>query len=463
MKLKIFKQIAFALVAVVAGMGIGVAIMWGGRGASAAVESHSHPLVYNMGEAATCDHAGHYGYYECEECHKFYEDKEGRNEIAEADLIIPQLKHELVLVEGKNATCGETGVQKHYECKFCHKKFWDKGGKREITNNEEIIAKSAHATIEHVDAKEATCTQEGWYEHYECIFCHEMFHDKAGKNPYPTAFIGYKHNAHWVNEVEATCEHEGVKGHYYCDDCHKCFEDEACQHEIEDVTVEKMPHDLRNCQDEVLPDCEHNGHPAYGECIHCHKYYYLNDNSKEYDPSNLESKYKAQGHDWVSSFTPECRINPYRLKSDEGKAEFNKVNYFDICSKCGEKAGLTSITGYAVLNNDTFTKNNVTVTYSYKNVENFGEVVDYETFTIDQTKLNNNNATIQIIAPDNYTASSICKCQDEVVTLEKVDGYIGQTVLKMEIHFNELHDTLVWEFDWDGDGVAEQIIHVVAA
>lgn len=46
--------------------------------------------------------------------------------------------------------------------------------------------------IEKIDAKEATTTEAGWAEHYECKRCKQWFTDAAGKNPTETVLIPKK-------------------------------------------------------------------------------------------------------------------------------------------------------------------------------------------------------------------------------------------------------------------------------
>ncbi len=68
--------------------------------------------------------------------------------------------HEMEKIEAKAATCTEDGVKEHYKCTGCEKYFWDKEGTQPIEDVQETVIPAAH-----VDADEdGTCDVCGYKE-----------------------------------------------------------------------------------------------------------------------------------------------------------------------------------------------------------------------------------------------------------------------------------------------------------
>ena len=67
---------------------------------------------------------------------------------------------ELKEVSAKSATCEKTGNIAHYKCKECSKLYEDKDGKKEITEEKVIIAKTEHKNTWYI-TKEATKDKVG--------------------------------------------------------------------------------------------------------------------------------------------------------------------------------------------------------------------------------------------------------------------------------------------------------------
>jgi transposase-like protein len=138
----------------------------------------------------------------------------------------------------KAATCKETGV-KTFTCnnENCSVK----------TKTEPIeIDPSAHS-ISKVEAKDATCTEEGNSEYYVCEYCGKLFSDKDATTvtTLVNVTIAAKgHNISLVAAEEATCAAAGNIEHYTCDQCEKNFQDEAGTVELTDsaVVIEALPH-----------------------------------------------------------------------------------------------------------------------------------------------------------------------------------------------------------------------------
>ena len=85
--------------------------------------------------------------------------------------------HKLTKVSGKEATCTEDGVVEHYNCSVCKKNFSDAEGKIALTTT---VIPSCHS-VEKVAGKAATATENGLKEHYACAACGKTYSDAEGK------------------------------------------------------------------------------------------------------------------------------------------------------------------------------------------------------------------------------------------------------------------------------------------
>ena len=492
MKLKIFKQVALLLVAGVVGMGIGVAIMWNSHKASAAGESgHEHALTIHLGEAATCEADGLRDYWECPQCHEYFADAEGFTEIAADELeswqVIPHLEHHTHFYAYKNATCAEEGNNPYYACYGCGKVFLDETCKVETTMEAVTIAKKAHPSIKHVDAKAANCQADGCYEHYECVSCYQTFADAEGTIPFPGAIIKGTHHTHYEEFQDATCEEEGHKAYYECEDCGKIFTDAEYKNEVTaaDLVIEAKGHWSEPVEGYHFAakdkTCVEDGNPEYWMCIHdgCGKYFTDRTCKNEFDISILEDEsYKAVGHHDYSYYVYDAEYlvnqDTVRLVNDAGNlvAGSDKVEYYSVCTICHEHqaSGSAEITykvrGFAEkFNND--------ADWTYEINEDKEVVADVITFNVSAMTGDAENGydfTIKISVAANYSEDSTYQFNGADAT--GMNGLVykksGKSVMDLNIHLDTLPEeditaddtTWVWAFDWDGDGTAEQTIKV---
>ena len=125
-----------------------------------------HNLKTIARKQPTCDRDGHEEYYKCERCNKLFSDSEGKHEITEP-IVINKLGHKLETISEKAPTKTEEGNIKYYKCERCGKLFSDADGKNEIQLSDTFIPVMEHYLV-HVEAKSATCTEDGNKEYYEC-------------------------------------------------------------------------------------------------------------------------------------------------------------------------------------------------------------------------------------------------------------------------------------------------------
>lgn len=93
----------------------------------------------------------------------------------------PAHTHDLKKVDAKDATCTEDGNIEYYQCSDpdCGKLYKDAAGTQEITKDD-IIIKAAHTGIKLNPAKEPTCDRDGYVAYWFCTGCDNYYFDNNG-------------------------------------------------------------------------------------------------------------------------------------------------------------------------------------------------------------------------------------------------------------------------------------------
>ena len=131
-------------------------------------------------------------------------------------------------VTEKEATCTETGTQKH-TCAACD--YSETG----------VIDKKAH-TPEHHDRVEPTCTATGSIEYWECSACGKKFSDAACTIEVTDVTLPMA--AHTLTKTDAkaaTCTEAGNAEYWTCSACGTWFLDESGENEITDHNSVVIP------------------------------------------------------------------------------------------------------------------------------------------------------------------------------------------------------------------------------
>ncbi len=186
----------------------------------------AHTLSYVAEVPATETATGTKAHYECSVCNKFFSDKDGKNEVTAASLIIPMLAHthtpgEAVQENVKPATCTAAGsYDEVVYCTSCG---------AELSRETKTIAQLAHTPAKAVyeNVKAATCTAEGSYEAVVyCSVCNTEL-SRTAKTLSKKA-----HTISYVAQVDATATKDGMKAHYECSVCNKLFSDADGKNEV---------------------------------------------------------------------------------------------------------------------------------------------------------------------------------------------------------------------------------------
>ena len=127
----------------------------------------AHTLKHFDRVDPTCEEPGSEGYWRCEVCEKIFSDANAENEIAGIQSI-PATGHNWGTgVITTPASCTESGIMT-YTCE----------NDSSHTKTEPISA-AGHKLVQ-VEAKDATCTEDGNREHWKCEVCEKLFADEAG-------------------------------------------------------------------------------------------------------------------------------------------------------------------------------------------------------------------------------------------------------------------------------------------
>ena len=132
--------------------------------------------------------------------------------------VIPVLAHvhKLAKIEAKKATCTEDGNKEYYVCSGCKKIFADADAAKEI-NKEDTVVKATGHKAEKIAGKEATCTEDGLTEGSKCSVCGEILEEQE-------VIKAIGHKAEKIAGKEATCTENGLTEGSKCSVCGEILE-----------------------------------------------------------------------------------------------------------------------------------------------------------------------------------------------------------------------------------------------
>ena len=228
---------------------------------------------------ATCKEGANPKYWECLKCGEyFWFDAEVK---CTTSPIAPTgkpdaTKHQLRQVEAKDATCKEQGNIPYVICDVCGNMWRDMTLKDQITVVNTPIDTSKHKYVP-VAEKEETCTEDGNAAYSKCSVCGQVI-DAEGKKTDLLA-VTYPKLGHKIVPARgnpATCTDKGVKDHYECarTGCGALFEDEAGTKPLtdKDVVIPATGHKLKKVEAKAPTQTE-EGNIEYWYCEKCDKYF----------------------------------------------------------------------------------------------------------------------------------------------------------------------------------------------
>ncbi|HAU87468.1 MAG TPA: hypothetical protein DCW90_18880 [Lachnospiraceae bacterium] len=136
-----------------------------------------------------------------------------------AEIEVQKEPHSIIPITEKASTCTENGNKQHWWCSKCGTLFSDKKGENEILSKREITSFADGHNLNHVDAKDATCTREGNIEHYLCSKCNKLFKDEDGTTEISDLTIPALGHNYETQEVLTSTETALGGTHYVCSRC----------------------------------------------------------------------------------------------------------------------------------------------------------------------------------------------------------------------------------------------------
>lgn len=170
--------------------------------------THDHNLTKTEAVPATCQTEGNIAYWTCSICGQKFSDAEGKTKVENVTLEIDPDGHvwdEGVIKEGDEPTAEKDGI-KTFTCTLCGE-----------TKTEPVPFYCEHENLEHIQAKEATCSAAGNTEYWKCTKCNKLFSDAQAQNEITEAetvkeIVATAHVwGDWAVTTDPTCEDKGVE------------------------------------------------------------------------------------------------------------------------------------------------------------------------------------------------------------------------------------------------------------
>lgn len=203
---------------------------------------------------------------ECEDA-----DKDGKCDVCGKSLVTEHV-HELEHVEAKAATCTENGNIEYWYCEGCDSYFTDAEGKNKV-DAADVVVPAAHK-VEHVAAKEATETEDGNIEYWHCPECGGIWLDAdcttaAKLEDVVIPATGHVHELVHTEAKEATCFEEGNLEYWYCAGCDCYFTDAEGKYNIAYLSlILPVAHKVEHVAAKA-PTCFEEGNIEYWYCTEC--------------------------------------------------------------------------------------------------------------------------------------------------------------------------------------------------
>ena len=184
----------------------------------------------------------------------------------------PEHKHDLVHVEAVEPGCHFTGNIEHWYCKTCDT-VWSDEALTQVTNHKNVIVPALGGEVVHVEAKEATCFEEGNIEHWYCETCEQVWQDEAltQLTNHMNVKLGVlEHEIVHIEAVEPGCHFTGNIEHWYCKNCDTVWADEAMTQVTnhKNVVVPALGGEVVHVE-AVEPGCHFTGNIEHWYCNEC--------------------------------------------------------------------------------------------------------------------------------------------------------------------------------------------------
>ena len=258
--------------------------------------TNQHLLTKTEAKDATCTEDGNKEYWTCEHCGKYFLSDDANPATATAvelsETVIPA-SHKLTKMDAKDATCTESGNKEYWTCEHCGKYFLSDDANSETAKAVELSETviSASHKLTKVEAKDATCTENGNIEHWTCEHCKKYFlsddtnPETAKAVEQSETVIPASHKLTKMDAKDATCTESGNKEYWTCEHCGKYFLSDDTNPETakaveQSETIIPASHKLTKVEAKDAT-CAENGNIEHWTCEHCGKYFLSDDTNPE--------------------------------------------------------------------------------------------------------------------------------------------------------------------------------------
>ncbi|MBQ6527947.1 MAG: hypothetical protein IJI38_05440, partial [Clostridia bacterium] len=225
--------------------------------------SHVHAMVHIPACPPQCTQPGNAEYWTCTACGKIYLDADGAAECMPYEMVLPAAGHDLNHMEARMPSCTETGLAEHWICGKCGTCFLDSKGSEPVVADLVILSRLPHS-LKHIEAKEATCTEDGNAAYWICEVCGCLFLDSQGEHETQTEEVLLSAVGHQFGEWQKV---SGLSNN------EEGLEVRICANDPTHVETRMSPvhTHLLERMEAVSPSCTENGRIEHWKCMTCGK------------------------------------------------------------------------------------------------------------------------------------------------------------------------------------------------
>ena len=308
-----------------------------------------HKIVFVFEKEPECLTSGNTSFYFCPTCNERFYDSDGNKPITVEETTIPPLGHDFVKVEGVEATCTLDGNIPYWYCTRCNVLSSDGVNDGDITIENIKIPALGHDWANYMNNGEyhwkecQRCEEVGFKEKHN--FGEWVTSEKEGYSTRTCEICGYEEEKSeceivHVEAKEATCTEDGNIEYWYCKVHHDYFLDKnlTVSTTKDDVVIKAKGHDLKekystssgkhwltcnNCDEKINEEmhsweCYTDGDSHWQTCPVCKK-----------TTVAMDYAYNEEGH-WF-----ECRINHDYEYTELVPHNFKQEGSKLICQECG--------------------------------------------------------------------------------------------------------------------------------
>ena len=229
-------------------------------------------VIHTEGIAPGCHYTGWTENWYCPTCDVYYLDAACTMVTNYKNLTIPALQDTAEHIEAKEATCYENGNVEYWVCYECEQ-VWADEALTQLTNIKNVQKGMTHLEATHVEAKAPTCYENGNIEYWYCEACGQAWLDvECTRNTNLLAVVLPMAHAE-ATHVEAkapACYENGNLEHWYCAECGQAWLDEACTLNTNLLAVVlPMAHAEATHVEAKAPTTTENGNLEYWYCEEC--------------------------------------------------------------------------------------------------------------------------------------------------------------------------------------------------